>query len=381
MRRDFDAAVAGGGPAGAAAALALARAGRRVLLIEKSPEGPPRAGEALPPAARPLLRDLGLLDRLAAEGHLPCYGNLSVWGSDEPHTADFLFNPYGHGWHLDRRRFDAMLRDAARDAGAELRVGRLIDAERSTGGPWLIRTDRRPGGVPGLSCDWLVDTTGRRSAIACRRGAVRRRDDALVALLARFCPPAGPGRDRDSRTLIEATPSGWWYTTLLPSGERVVAFLTDADLVDNSSRTSEGFRDRLYDARHLHALLAGHGYQIVGRPRGADAGSSRLDRFAGDGWVAAGDAAIAFDPLSSQGLLGALDTGTNAGRAIDRALAGDIGPMVDFCRRVGEIYAAYRRELAVYYAAERRWADRPFWSRRLPIEQPIPHDHARPYTP
>ncbi|MBV8234964.1 MAG: tryptophan 7-halogenase, partial [Acidimicrobiia bacterium] len=156
MRRDFDAAVAGGGPAGAAAALALARAGRRVLLIEKSPEGPPRAGEALPPAARPLLRDLGLLDRLAAEGHLPCYGNLSVWGSDEPHTADFLFNPYGHGWHLDRRRFDAMLRDAARDAGAELRVGRLIDAERSTGGPWLIRTDRRPGGVPGLSCDWLV---------------------------------------------------------------------------------------------------------------------------------------------------------------------------------------------------------------------------------
>jgi flavin-dependent dehydrogenase len=381
VRRDFDAVIVGGGPAGGAAALTLARAGRHVLLIEQSPERPTRAGEALAPAARPLLRDLGLLDRLAEEDHLPCYGNQSVWGSDEPHTADFLFNPYGHGWHLDRRRFDAMLRVLAREAGAELRVGRLIDADRSTNGQWLIRTHQRHGGMPGLSCDWLVDASGRRSAIACRHGAVRRRDDTLVALLARFRPPVGSCRDRDSRTFIEAMPDGWWYSALLPSGERMVAFLTDAELVENSYRTSEGFRDRLYDARHLHALLAGHSYQIVGHPKGADAGSSRLDRFAGNGWVAVGDAAIAFDPLSSQGLLCALDTGTSAGHAIDLALEGDIGLVVDFCHRVNAIYAAYRRELALCYAAERRWSDRLFWNRRLSIEQPIPQDHAWPYTP
>jgi len=372
VRRDFDAVIVGGGPAGGAAALTLARAGRHVLLIEQSPERPMRVGEALAPAARPLLRDLGLLDRLAAEGHLPCHGNQFVWGSNEPHATDFLFNPYGHGWHLDRRRFDAMLRDQARDAGAELRVGRFIDADRSTDGSWLIRTDRSHGGIPVLSCAWLVDATGRRSAIACRHGAVRRRDDTLVALLARFRTHDGSRCDRDSRTFIEAIPDGWWYSVLLPSGERVVAFLTDAGLVDSSYRTSEGFSERLHDARHLHALLADHGYQIVGHPRGTDAGSSRLDRFAGDGWVAVGDAAIAFDPLSSQGLLCALDTGTIAGHAIDRALEGDTGPVGHFCDRVNEIYAAYRRELAFYYAAERRWPDRPFWSRRLPIEQPIP---------
>ena len=135
--------------------------------------------------------------------------------------------------------------------------------------------------------------------------------------------------------MIEATPDGWWYSALVPSGDRVVAFLTDADLVDSSHRRSDGFRERLRVARHLHALLAGHGYAIVGRPRGGDAGSSRLDRFAGEGWVAAGDAAIAFDPLSSQGLLCALDTGTSAGRAIDRALAGDPAPLVAFSRRLG----------------------------------------------
>jgi flavin-dependent dehydrogenase len=366
VRPDFDAVVAGGGPAGAVAALTLARVGRRVLLIERSPGGPARSGEALAPAARPLLRDLGVLDRLAADGHLPCYGNVAIWGSDGPHDADFLFNPYGHGWHVDRRRFDAMLREAARRAGAQLRAGRLLGAERPAGGPWRIRTDRPAGGPSELSCAWLIDATGRRPAIASRQGARRRHDDALVALVSRFRPAPGTARDRDARTWIEAAPSGWWYAALLPSTECVVAFLTDADLIDAAHRTLDGFVERLREAGHLHARLVGLGYRIAGRPRGAEAGSSWLDRFAGDGWVAVGDAAIAFDPLSSQGLLCALDTGSRAGHAIDRALAGDAGPMDEYCRCVSAIYSAYRQGLAICYAAEGRWKDEPFWARRRP---------------
>jgi flavin-dependent dehydrogenase len=312
-----------------------------------------------------VLRDLGLLDRLAAGVHLPCYGNLSVWGGDEPEATDFLFNPYGHGWNLDRTRFDAMLREAAVAAGAVLRVGRLVQAERSAGGRWLVRTDLGATGGADLGCAWLVDATGRRSTIALRHGATRRREDALVALHARFRPaPGGPG-DSDARTMVEATPAGWWYSALVPTGERVVAFLTDADLVDAATRTPEGFCERLREARHLWRQLDGHGYRIAERPRGAAAGGARLGRFAGEGWVAVGDAALAFDPLSSQGLLCALETGSRAGRAIDRALAGDAGPLVDYARAVGRIYSAYREGLAACYAAERRWPDRPFWRRRL----------------
>jgi flavin-dependent dehydrogenase len=365
VRDDFDVVVAGGGPAGSAAALVLARAGRRVLLMEQTLGGPAREGEALAPAARPVLRDLGLLDRLAAEGHLPCYGNLSVWGSDEPRATDFLFNPYGHGWHVDRARFDAALREEAAAAGAHLRVGRLVQPRRLAGGRWLVRADREPGGEAELGCAWLVDATGRRSAIARRLGVARLRDDALVALHARFRPAPGGAADGDSRTMIEATPSGWWYSALVPSGERVVAFLTDADLVDAATRTRAGFCERLREARHLRRRLDERGYRITDWPRGVAAGGSRLERFAGEGWVAAGDAALAFDPLSSQGLLCALDTGSNAGRAVDRALAGDAEPLADYARAVGRIDSAYREGLAACYAGERRWPDRPFWSRRL----------------
>jgi flavin-dependent dehydrogenase len=358
--RRFEAVVAGGGPAGAAAALALARGGRRVLLLDDAPAGSARVGEALPPAVRPLLRELGVLDSVLADGHLPCHGNLSAWGSPALHATDFFFDLNGHGWHLDRARFDAALRDAARDAGAEVRTGtRLAGAEPDAAGGWRATLSD----AEEVRCGWLVDATGRRSAVARRRGAARLHDDRLVAFHARF-RPARAG-DRDGRTLIEAAPDGWWYTALLPSGERVVAFQTDADLADRPALlTAEGFTRLLEGTEHVRAALGAFGFALHGRPRGADAGSARLDRFTGDGWLASGDAAVSFDPLSSQGIRTALYTGTLAGQALHARLGGDGDALDGYARRLEEIHAVYLRGRAEYYAYEGRWPDRPFWARR-----------------
>lgn len=359
--------IVGGGPAGAAAALALARAGHRPLLIERQGSPAFKIGEALPPAARPLLRDLGVLDRFAGDGHLPCYGNLSAWGSPSLQGADFIYDPNGHGWHLDRPRFDRSLREAAREAGALLAaasVRRISPAPEPLRWRLLLQ---EAGAEREICCRWLIDAAGRRAAVARSRGACRRHDDRLVAFFMVFAAgDAVPEGDRDARTLIEAAPDGWWYTALVPGGRRVIACLTDADLaVPLSLRERRGFLRLLETTQHVRESLRAGGYLPCAGPTGAPAAGSCLDRFTGEGWLAAGDAALSFDPLSSQGILTALYTGMKAGQALHARLSGDRTALDEYAERLQTIREAYRRNHAHVYAAEARWAHCPFWKRRL----------------
>jgi flavin-dependent dehydrogenase len=279
--------------------------------------------------------------------------------------TDFVFNPHGHGWHLNRARFDAMLRDEARAAGSEVLSGARFTSAIHEHGGWRI-TIRTGYARPELRAHWLIDATGRRSFVARKLGADRIHDDRLLAFFIRFCLSGSSQRDVDARTFVEAAPDGWWYTALVPSGERVVAFLTDADLIERAELLSTtGFAKRLDSSRYVRSLLAAHGYEPVGPPRGADAGTGRLDPIAGASWVAVGDAAVSFDPLSSQGILTALFTGFRAGKAIDCTLRGDASDLDEYVRQVNEIYRANRRDRAAYYAVEGRWLHRPFWRRRL----------------
>jgi flavin-dependent dehydrogenase len=74
---------------------------------------------------------------------------------------------------------------------------------------------------------------------------------------------------------------------------------------------------------------------------------------------------VSFDPLSSQGLFNALYTGLAAAEAADRHLSGATEALTDYERAIADIWSAYRAQLALWYRAEGRWADRPFWRRRL----------------
>ncbi|MFI6849340.1 tryptophan 7-halogenase [Kitasatospora sp. NBC_00085] len=368
-----DAAVAGGGPAGAVAALVLAAAGRRVLLLDPGGRSPAAAGrrgafkigESLPPAARPLLRDLGLLDGFLAAGHPPSTGTYAAWGSAALDGRSHLFDPYGHGWHLDRLRFDAFLRDAAVAAGAELRRATVLE---HAGGLLTLR-ERDTGAVTELQSRWTVDATGRRCVIGRRYGH-RHRQDRLVAAYAVFrdpsaAEPAQP-RDAEARTLVEAAPHGWWYTTLTPAG-RLVAHLTDADLADPALRTPHGFWRGITRTEHVRRRLAGYDPAATAAPCWTPAHGLRLSPAVGPGWVAAGDAALAFDPLSSQGILTALHTGARAGQTVAACLAAPgrtASALADYAAFLDGVADAYRRNHAYSYDQERRWPLSAFWQRR-----------------
>jgi flavin-dependent dehydrogenase len=357
-----DAAIVGGGPAGAVAATVLARHGCRVVLIDKRSGECFRMGEGLPPGARPLLHSLGLLEPFLADSHLPSYGNASAWGSPEIATTDFIFNPYGHGWHLDRRQFDASLLTCARVAGATvLQSTRFASARRRRDG-WTLDL-RSSGNKFSLEANFVLDCSGRAAVFAKSLGARRVRYDRLVAVCAVLQSEAHS--DEDSTTFVESVPDGWWYTALLPDRSRVIAFLTDSDLLDKRFfRSAECWWTALLDTQHIRRICLEYGYALWKGPWVEAANSSRLNHFRGDGWVAAGDAALAFDPLSSQGILASITSGRQAAAIYVRVRQGEGKAPEEYSADLDRIYSEYLKRRVVYYAEEKRWAHRPFWQRR-----------------
>jgi len=366
-KNHFEVAVIGGGPAGAAAAAVLARAQRRVLVIEQSRNVSFKVGESLPPAALPLLDELGVRDRFVEDGHLISYGTESAWGSDELQGTDFIRDPNGHGWHLDRPRFDATLREGALASGARmLDETRVSDAHRGTDGRWRLEFDAGSHSQP-VYAEWLIDCTGRRSWLTRREGVKRETYDRLIAFVAGFAR-AESGRsepDRDSLTLIESVIDGWWYTSLVPNETRVVVFFTDADTpAARKAQRLPGFSSLLSETIHIRKRLDDFCYVIESDPMTTSANTARLERIHGDRWLASGDACVSFDPLSSQGILTALYSGLKAGRALDSHLNGDPKALSGYTDDIDAVFDAYLKNRSLFYGYEQRWPRSPFWKSR-----------------
>jgi flavin-dependent dehydrogenase len=357
--RPADVAIVGGGPAGGAAALSLrAHApSLSVTLIEASAYDSPRLGESLPPPARRLLEHLQVWEAFRRQGHREVCGTVAVWGAAAPRDNDFLYALHGRGWHLDRAAFDALLVDAAERRGARLlRRTRLRGAERRDGTWRLGLADGRA-----LGARFVVDATGGAAVVARGQGAGFLASDRLVAV-ARFF--AGHGGGEDPRTLVEAFADGWWYTAALPGGQRIVACMTDADLARRLRlREPSRWWGQLQGAARVAAAVGGA--HPCGPLLVRAAPSRRLEPAAGDGWLAIGDAASIFDPLSSQGIAKALRSGIFASYAIaDLLVAGDGRGIERYRRYVRDEFASYAEVRARVYREERRWPRSEFWRRR-----------------
>jgi flavin-dependent dehydrogenase len=295
---------------------------------------------------------MGILDSFLREGHAPCHGNRAVWGNAMAHETNSVRDPDGHSWHLDREAYENWLRRIALERGANLLTPARLQSVEFDGERWNVTIS--PGSK--LRASFLIDASGRSASLARRLGAHARRDDRLVC---RWM--IGASQPVPALTLVEAVEEGWWYSAGIPGGNRILAFYSDADLM---AGMTDSLVERAATTIEVSKTLRECRFAPLGSETVAAACTTVLEPCAGMRWLAVGDAAVSFDPLSSQGLFNALFTGLAAAEAADRDLGGDQSATAEYRTTIATIHAAYRNHLQLHYEGETRWPGSTFWRRR-----------------
>lgn len=354
----FDIAIVGRGVAGCAAALSLADSGQSVAILGPPEQNSERIGEFLSPAANFLLRQLGLADAFRAGPHRPANVVFSAWGSDLLAQRNAIVHLDGPGHVLDRVAFQRTLSDGACCTGATVLSGLLAEADYD-GGAWSLRLRDRSS----IATRFVLDCSGRAAVIG-RRFANRARSDTLIAA-ASFLTRRSDTVQPTPATLIESAPEGWWYANLLPDQRLVLALFGDPDtLPRHISSDVSIWRKAIQSTQNVRRWVESAEFDIAAPPSLASAGTVLLDPVAGPGWAAAGDAAAAFDPLSSHGLTTALWSGRRAALAAAAAISGDPTPLTQYVATMQHSGRSFLTQQQAVYGKERRWPTLPFWQRR-----------------
>jgi FADH2-dependent halogenase len=344
-----DVAVLGAGPAGSAAALALARRGRSVVVCERERFPRFHIGESLLATANDCFAELGLAARVRAAGFPEKRGaSLLVFDGTAGRPVDFTTSRevrQPQTWQVCRERFDELLLDAARAAGAEVREGRRVERV-DFGADGVVVRFVEDGAAGELRARAVVDASGRGGVLA--RQLDLRRDEPRLANVAIYAHYSGVPRLPDERSgdirIVARNDAGWFW--LIPIDERLTsvgAVLPRGLYAELAKGDPEAMLAGLVaDTPAVAELLAAARREWPVRVEKDF--SYRARAYAGDRWLLAGDAGSFLDPVFSTGVSIALESGIEAARELDRALAdGDFS-----ARRFRHFERTQRRRFAVF---------------------------------
>jgi flavin-dependent dehydrogenase len=326
---EYDVAVAGGGPGGAALATFLARAGHRCLIVEQGRFPRYHIGESLIPHTYGIFERLGLLEKLRSS-EFPLKHSVRFVSRDGRESDPFYFSetipgPGAVTWQVERGSFDRLMLDHAREAGVEVRSRTMVPSVVFENGRAVgIVTATEDGTESTVRARVVVDATGRSCLIGNQLGLKSDVPGLRKASLWTYFKGAHrlPGIDAGETTIFMAGDGGWFWYIPLPDDITSVGIVADPERL--FVQGADGVQTLTAEITNCPALAARLSLaERVGHVRGLPQLAYLNRQTCGDGWVMIGDARAFLDPIYSSGLYLALASAELAAGCIDDALRHD----------------------------------------------------------
>ena len=350
---DWDVVIIGAGPAGSIAALELARAGKRVLLIDKDSFPRFRIGESMLPHANRILTDLGLMDRVEELPHVVKKGLEISFGDGRRDAVAIPFSrmlgdTIKQTFNIRRSVFDQMLVDEATKAGAVCRFEERVESiDHIAHGDVRLRLSSGP-----VRANWIIDASGQACVLG-RHFKTRRLLDGYrnISYFEHFEGVRRPDGDRTGFATLAMCRESWFW--MIPIDERTTSVGVVVDDA-HAKRIPVPANQRLAWCIEQCPLVADRMKDATGPTTNQVAGdfSYTCEPFAGDGWFMVGDAAAFIDPVWSTGVTLGIDTGVASARRIievDEGRRSAVSAANSYGKRVTRLRAGFLGLISNFY--------------------------------
>ncbi|HKM27412.1 MAG TPA: tryptophan 7-halogenase [Thiopseudomonas sp.] len=343
--------ILGAGPAAVICALGVQRLGYQVTVVSEARRFSAVEGVSL--RVLESLQHAGLSSVLEAVEQA-CVRSV-LWNGE--------YNEQNHEYLLDRPRFDQALRQQLQDAGIPLVTQRVLRVHSTE-----HRHQVQLGNGQILTADFLIEARGRQAPGSGKK----MRGPETLSLLNRW-----QGPPQSVKTALHSHSDGWSWMAQLADGRcywQLTLDVASAQL-PSKARLLEYCRQRRQASTFAQDFFQQSEVQDIDLHARSSSSTLSLDS-CGSNWLRIGDAAMAVDPLSGNGVFQALSSALQAPAVLytllekpqDAPLAKEFHQ-----QRIEHLFLRFARLGRDFYQMEQQWPDQPFWQARQqwPDQQPM----------